>query len=58
MFLTAATSGPLAQSLAERAQLHEPGGAPIRFDFVDHVPVGLLGFAVTLAVGLGFALGS
>lgn len=56
MFLTAATSGPLAQSLAERAQLREPGGAPIRFDFVDHVPVGLLGFAVTLAVGLAFAL--
>lgn len=56
LFLTAATSGPLAQSLTERAHLREPDGSPIRFDFGDHLPVGLIGFGVTLGVGLAFAL--
>ena len=55
LFLTAATSGPLAQGLTERAALRDADGVPIRFDFMDFVPVGALGFALTLGVGLAFA---
>ncbi len=56
LFLTAATAGPLAQALTERAELTDPDGAPLRFSFGDHLPAGLLGFALTLAVGLAFAV--
>lgn len=56
--LTAATAGPLAQALTDRAGLREPDGSPIRFDFGDFLPVGLVGFTLTLAVGLGTALAS
>lgn len=56
LFLTAATAGPLAQSLTERTELREPSGASIRFGFVQHLPVGVVGFAVTLATGITFAL--
>jgi Na+/H+ antiporter NhaD/arsenite permease-like protein len=56
LFLTAATSGPLTQALVERTRVRDAEGRPLHFDFAAHVPAGLLGFAVTLAVGLGYAL--
>jgi Na+/H+ antiporter NhaD/arsenite permease-like protein len=52
LFLTAATAGPLSQALVERARLRDPDGAALRFGFVEYLPVGLLGFAVTLGVAL------
>lgn len=56
LFLTAATSGPLAQALTERADIHSGDGRAVRFGFFDFVPVGLVGFCVILATGIGFAL--
>lgn len=44
--LTAATSGPLAQALCERAELRDGQGAPVRFGFFDFLPVGLVSFLV------------
>lgn len=54
--LTAATSGPLLQTLTERAGLRDEGGLPLRFGFFDFLPVGLLSFAVIEAVAIGYAL--
>ena len=56
LFLTAATSGPLAQAITERADLRDPEGRPLRFGFFDFLPVGLLGFFVIEAVAIGYAL--
>lgn len=56
LFLTAATSGPLAQALTERADIRAGDGEAVRFGFFDFVPVGLVGFSVILATGIGFAL--
>ncbi len=56
LFLTAATSGPLAQALTERAQLRDPDGRLIRFGFMQFLPAGLLSFAVIQAVGLVWGL--
>lgn len=56
LFLTAATSGPLAQALTERAALRGPDGARLRFTFFDFLPVGLVGFTVILAVGIAYVL--
>lgn len=53
LFLTAATAGPLAQALTERAQVRV-GERTATFGFFDYAPVGLVGYAVTLAAGLGF----
>lgn len=44
--LTAATAGPLAQALCERADLRDSQQAPIRFGFFEFLPVGLLSFAI------------
>jgi len=52
LFLTAATAGPLTQALVERAGLVGEDGAPVQLGFFRFAPVGLLGFGVTLAVGL------
>jgi hypothetical protein len=52
LFLTAATSGPLAQSLVERARLVDDHGQPLHFGFRTFLPVGILSFCVILAVGL------
>lgn len=46
LFLTAATSGPMAQALTERADLRGAQGEPIRFGFFQFLPTGLLSFAV------------
>lgn len=56
LFLTAATSGPLAQALVERAGLRDPAGRPLTFSFRDFMPVGALCFSVILACGIGQAL--
>lgn len=55
LFLTAATSGPMAQMLTERAELRGPDGEPLAFDFLAFLPVGLLAFALIQAVALGYA---
>lgn len=52
LLLTAATSGPLAQSLVERAGLQDQAGRPLRFSFQSFLPVGALSFVVILGVGL------
>ncbi|MBL8910974.1 MAG: hypothetical protein JNM17_09755 [Archangium sp.] len=56
LFLTAATSGPLTQSLVERARLRALDGRPIRFGFAEFLPVGLVGFTVILAVSIARTL--
>lgn len=52
LFLTAATAGPLMQSLTERAALSDHRGQAIRFGFREYLGVGLLGFTVILGVAL------
>jgi Na+/H+ antiporter NhaD/arsenite permease-like protein len=56
LFLTAATSGPMAQILTERADLHDPAGAPVRFGFFHFLPVGLISFVVIQTVAVAYAL--
>ena len=56
LFLTAATSGPLSQTLTERAGLVDPDGVPLRFGFLQFLPMGLVGFAVILSVAVGYTL--
>lgn len=56
LLLTAATAGPLMQSLVERSQLRDVHGQPVRFGFAEFLPVGLLGFALILAVAIGRTL--
>jgi Na+/H+ antiporter NhaD/arsenite permease-like protein len=56
LFLTAATSGPLAQSLTERAQLVGTDGKRVRFGFAEFLPIGLVSFVVIQAVAIGYSL--
>ncbi|MDZ7813437.1 MAG: SLC13 family permease [Ideonella sp.] len=56
LFLTAATAGPLMQSLVERAGLRGVDGARLQFGFREYLKVGVLGFAVTLSVGIARTL--
>jgi Na+/H+ antiporter NhaD/arsenite permease-like protein len=56
LFTTAATSGPLAQALTERADLRDSEGRPLRFGFVEFLPVGILSFVVIEAVAIGYCL--
>lgn len=56
LFLTAATSGPLTQSLVERSKLKDLQGQRIRFGFTEFLPVGLLGFTVILVVNIARTL--
>jgi len=53
--LTAATSGPLAQALCERADLRDGQGEPIRFGFFEFLRVGLLSFVIIEAGALAYA---
>ncbi|MFS8068470.1 MAG: SLC13 family permease [Byssovorax sp.] len=55
LFLTAATSGPLAQALTEKAGLLDVDGKPLRFGFLDFLPIGLVSFAVILATAFAYA---
>lgn len=52
LFLTAATSGPLAQALTERANLRDIEGRAVRFGFFEFLPAGLLSFGVIQGVAL------
>lgn len=56
LLLTAATSGPMAQALTERAELYDGNGEKLRFGFFQFLPVGLFSFAIIqlVAVGYGF----
>ena len=56
LFLTAATAGPLMQSLTERAGLRGPGGEALAFGFREYLRVGLTGFAVILGVAFARTL--
>jgi Na+/H+ antiporter NhaD/arsenite permease-like protein len=56
LFLTAATSGPLAQALTERADLRDSQGMPLRFGFLQFLPVGLLGFTLIQSVAVVWCL--
>jgi Na+/H+ antiporter NhaD/arsenite permease-like protein len=56
LFTTAATSGPLAQALTERADLRDAEGRQLRFGFVEFLPVGILSFVVIEAVAIGYCL--
>ena len=55
LFLTAATSGPMAQALTERAELRGGDGEPLRFGFFEFLPAGLLSFSVIQTVALSYA---
>jgi len=55
LFLTAATSGPLAQAITERADLRDLDGNPLKFGFFEFLPTGLLGFAVIEATAFVYA---
>jgi Na+/H+ antiporter NhaD/arsenite permease-like protein len=52
LFLTAATSGPLAQMLTERAEVRDAGGRTVRLGFLDFLPVGCLSFALIAVVAI------
>jgi Na+/H+ antiporter NhaD/arsenite permease-like protein len=56
LFLTAATAGPLAQVLTERAGIRDAAGSPVRFGFAQFLPTGLLSFALILGVAIAWAL--
>jgi Na+/H+ antiporter NhaD/arsenite permease-like protein len=56
LFTTAATSGPLAQSLTERADLRDSEGRQLRFGFVEFLPVGIMSWVVIEAVAIGYCL--
>lgn len=56
LLLTAATSGPLAQSMVDRAGLVDAQGRQVRFGFTEYLPIGLMGSAIILCVGVGAVL--
>jgi Na+/H+ antiporter NhaD/arsenite permease-like protein len=56
LFTTAATSGPLAQALTERADLRDAEGNQLRFGFVQFLPVGILSFIVIEVIAVGYCL--
>ncbi len=56
LFTTAATSGPLAQALTERADLRDDQGNQLRFGFKEFLPVGIISFVVIESVAIGYCL--
>jgi Na+/H+ antiporter NhaD/arsenite permease-like protein len=56
LFTTAATSGPLAQALTERADLRDAEGNQLRFGFVQFLPVGIVSFIVIECIAVGYCL--
>jgi Na+/H+ antiporter NhaD/arsenite permease-like protein len=54
LFLTAATSGPMAQALTERAKLCDVQGRALHFGFMEFLPVGLLSFAAIQSIALAY----
>ncbi|MCC6620902.1 MAG: permease [Deltaproteobacteria bacterium] len=55
LLLTAATSGPLAQALTDRAALRDPDGRILRFGFFEFLPVGIMSFAVIMGCAFAWA---
>jgi Na+/H+ antiporter NhaD/arsenite permease-like protein len=56
LFLTAATSGPLAQVLTERAALRDERGERIHFGFLQFLRTGVTSFVLILSIAVGWAL--
>lgn len=56
LFLTAATAGPLAQSLTERAHLVSDDGKAVRFGFAEFLPIGLVSFLAIELVAIGYTV--
>lgn len=56
LFLTAATSGPLAQALVERADVRDGDGKKLVFGFREFLPVGLMSFSTILTIGIAQAV--
>jgi Na+/H+ antiporter NhaD/arsenite permease-like protein len=56
LFLTAATSGPLAQALVDRADLKDAAGNKLSLGFREFAPVGALCFTVILCCAVVQAL--
>jgi Na+/H+ antiporter NhaD/arsenite permease-like protein len=56
LFTTAATSGPLAQALTERADLRDDQGTPLRFGFMEFLPVGIVSFLVIETIAIAYCL--
>lgn len=56
LLLTAATSGPLLQTLTERAELRDRDGRLLVFGFFQFLPVGFLGFAIIQFVAIVYVL--
>jgi len=54
--LTAATAGPLAQSIVEKSGLTTREGQKTTFDFMTFLPFGIFAYAVIQAGGLAFVL--
>lgn len=56
LFLTAATAGPLMQTLVDRAALTDLRGQRVSFGFREYGPVGLLGFTLILGIAVARTL--
>ncbi|MBK9030627.1 MAG: permease [Myxococcales bacterium] len=56
LFLTAATSGPMAQIMTEKARLSDPGGRRLQFGFFQFAPIGLVAFTIIQAVAVAYAV--
>jgi Na+/H+ antiporter NhaD/arsenite permease-like protein len=56
VFLTAATSGPLAQALTERARIRVEDGGTLVFGFKEHLLVGVPAFLIIGGTAIGWAL--
>lgn len=56
LFLTAATSGPMAQIMVEKSAIQDRALAPLHFGFFQFARVGMLAFAVIQSVAIGYAL--
>lgn len=52
LFLTAATAGPLMQTLVERAGLRDLKGNRLSFGFREFLPVGIFGFTSILVLAI------
>ena len=56
LFLTAATAGPLAQSLVDAAHVQDLDGRPVQLGFAQFLPTGFLAFAIIQATAVAWAL--
>jgi hypothetical protein len=56
LLLTAATSGPMAQMLTERACVRDLERNVIRFGFLEFLPVGIQAYLIIQGVAVAYAL--